>query len=467
MAKFKIALPIQTYQVKNKSVSDQRLLNMYVEQMPQDAKSSVSLYNTEGCEPLLTVSDDPIYGIHYMNPYLYVISGVNVYRVDSEMNSVNIGNIGATNGVVRMADNGTQILVVKPNGEGYIITEDSVSLINNENFPIASDVAFNSQYFIVTEKGTGRFHWSALLDGTQWAALAYATQESNPDNVVGLMEHRGDLWIFGDKTIEIWTPSGNPDLPFQRVGSGILNIGCESERTIAKDKNGIYWLGNDLQVHFASGYNDIRISTHDIERELSEDYAISDVLNSYAFSYTNNGHDFYVLTIPNNKTWVFDFTTKVWHERKTTGLNTWLPSSCANAFNKNIVGDATTGMLYSLNANYFYDKTNLYIEREVCFPPVFLQDSRMVFDKLYLDAEVAPTRNLYIQPKIMLDWSDDGGNLWSSEHWKGVGITGQYNKRVIWRCLGQARQRIYRMRSTDPVRLSLSGLYVEGDERYA
>lgn len=467
MAGFKIALPIQTYQVKNKSVSDQKLLNMYVEKMPVDSKSQLSLYSTEGCKPLLDVSDDPIYGIYYMNPYLYVISGVNVYKVASDMSKTNIGNVGATNGVVRMADNGTQILVVKPNGDAYIITENSVSKIDDEDFPVVSDVAFNSQYFIVTEKDTGKFYWSALLDGTSWSALAYATQESNPDNVVGLMENKGDLWIFGDKTIEIWSPTGNPDLPFQRIGSGILNIGCESAKTISKDRNGIYWLGNDLQVHFANGYNEQRISTHDIERELAEDYDINDVLESYAFTYTHNGHDFYVLTIPNHKTWVFDMTTQVWHERKTTGLNTWLPSGCANAFNLNIVGGSDNGMLYSLDGNYFFDKENLYIEREVKFPPVFLQDNRMVFDKLYADIEVAPIKNSYGQARIMLNWSDDGGNLWSNEHWQSMGKIGEYRKRIIWRCLGQSRQRIYKMRITDPVQVSISGLYVEGDERYA
>lgn len=468
MANFKIALPIQTYQTRNKDVSDQRLLNMYVEKMPENAKESVSLYNTPGCKPYFSdISNNPIYGVHYMNPYLYIVSGVSVYRLDVSGNVVNLGNIGATNDVVRIADNGSQILVVKPNGEGYIITENSVAKITDEDFPVASDVAFNSQYFIVTEKGSGRFYWSALLDGTSWSALAYATQESNPDNVVGLLENRGDLWIFGDETTEIWSPSENPDLPFQRIGSGLLNIGCKAVKTIAKDKNGIYWLGNDLQVHFAKGYNEQRISTHDIERELREEYSIGNVINAYAFCYSELGHDFYCLTVPNSKTWVFDMTTGVWHERKTTGLNTWLPSCLANAFNVNIVGDSSSGNLYVLDSNYYYDQANTYIEREIIFPPVVMEDNRLVMDKLYADVETAPSDNLLSNPQIMLNWSDDGGNNWSSEHWRSFGLTGRYKTRVIWRALGQTRQRIYKMRITDAVKVAISGVYCEGEERYA
>lgn len=467
MGKFKITLPVQTYQVRNKSVSDQRLLNMYVEQMPEEAKNSVSIYNTEGCKPLLHIADTPIYGLHYMHPYLYVLSGVMVYRVNSSMQVTEVGNIGAMNGVVRMADNGTQILAVKPNGDGYIITENSVTLISDEDFPSASDVAFNSQYFVVTKKNSGRFYWSALLDGTAWTALGYATQESNPDNVVGIIENKGDLWIFGDETTEIWTPTGNPDLPWQRIGSGVINLGCKAGRTICKDKNGIYWLGNDLQIHFSGGYNPIRISTHDIERELLEEYSIDNVLNAYAFTYSANGHDFYVLTVPNSKTWVFDMTTQVWHERKTTGLKVWLPFSFANAFNKNIVGDSTTGDIYELDNNYYVDGANTYLEREMIFPPIFLQDGRMIFDKLYLDIETAPTNDGRQNPQIMLSWSDDGGKTWSSEHWKSFGKTGEYKKRVIWRNLGQARQRIYKIRVTDSVKVWISGLYGEGVECYA
>lgn len=466
MAKFKIALPVQTYQTRNKDVSDQRLLNMYAEQMPENAKESVSLYNTPGLRPFLEVADAPIWGLHYMHPYLYAFCGNEVYRINETGDIVNIGNIGTIKGVVRSADNGTQILAVKPDGTGYIITENGVQYIADANFPVASDVTFNSQYFVVTQKETGRFYWSSLLDGTTWSALGYATQESNPDNVVGIMENRGDLWIFGDETTEIWSPSGNANLPFQRIGSGILNIGCKAKNSIAKDKNGIYWLGNDLQVHFAQGYASSRISTHDMEREFLEEYDFDDVEKAYAFTYTAGGHDFYVLTVPNAKTWVFDMATKVWHERKSANSPIWSAFCLANAFNKNIVGNATDGKLYVLDSRYFADGDE-YIEREIIFPPVFADDNRLVMDKLYLDIRTAPSDNLSKNPQIMLMWSDDGGNIWSSEHWKELSKTGNYRARVIWRCLGQTRQRIYKMRITDAVKVEISGLYCEGEERYA
>jgi len=470
MSSFKMPLTIQTYQSRDKSVSSQRLLNMYVEQMPADSKTSAVLFNTEGCKPYINITNSPIYGLHYMYPNLYSISGIDVYKLDEDGTVTNIGNIGATNGIVRSADNGSQILTVKPNGEGYITTDSAVTKIEDENFPVASDVAFIAQYFVVSQMNSGRFYWSKLLDGTVWSALGFATQESNPDNLVGLAEYRGDLWLFGDKTTEIWQVTGDPDLPFQRVGSGVLNIGCKAKRTIQKDKNSLYWLGNDLQVHMAQGYGEQRISTHDMEREFEEVFTNENMTNAYSFTYSKNGHDFYVITVPNSKTYVFDTTTKVWHEKKTSDIETWLPSCIASAFSMDIVGDSATGRLYTLDTNYFKDRDNDYIEREIIFPTVFQNYERIIYDTLYADIETGMTRIIQGQgsnPQVMLCWSDDGGITFKSERWRSFGKIGSYKKIVEWRQLGQSKQRIFKIRMTEPVKFSLSSLYVEGAQCYA
>jgi hypothetical protein len=54
-------------------------------------------------------------------------------------------------------------------------------------------------------------------------------------------------------------------------------------------------------------------------------------------------------------------------------------------------------------------------------------------------------------PQVMLRWSDDGGHTWSNEHWVSAGELGDYTKRVVWRRLGRARDRIFELTVTDPV----------------
>jgi len=55
-------------------------------------------------------------------------------------------------------------------------------------------------------------------------------------------------------------------------------------------------------------------------------------------------------------------------------------------------------------------------------------------------------------PQAMLRWSNDGGSTWSREYWVTIGQIGKYKNRAIWRRLGMARDRVYEVVITDPVK---------------
>ena len=55
-------------------------------------------------------------------------------------------------------------------------------------------------------------------------------------------------------------------------------------------------------------------------------------------------------------------------------------------------------------------------------------------------------------PQAMLRWSDDGGSTWSKEHWTTIGALGKYQNRAIWRRLGTARDRVFEVVVSDPVK---------------
>ena len=63
-------------------------------------------------------------------------------------------------------------------------------------------------------------------------------------------------------------------------------------------------------------------------------------------------------------------------------------------------------------------------------------------------------------PQVMLRWSDDGGHTWSNEHWRSMGLVGQWGRRVIWRRLGMTlklRDRVYEVSGTDPIKIAIMG----------
>ncbi len=58
-------------------------------------------------------------------------------------------------------------------------------------------------------------------------------------------------------------------------------------------------------------------------------------------------------------------------------------------------------------------------------------------------------------PKVILRWSDDGGNTWSSDYMMALGKAGKYLTRAIWNRLGRSRDRVFEVEIDDatPVRL--------------
>jgi hypothetical protein len=77
-------------------------------------------------------------------------------------------------------------------------------------------------------------------------------------------------------------------------------------------------------------------------------------------------------------------------------------------------------------------------------------DDLVTEDGITIEASVLTTQGA--DPQVMLRWSNDGGSTWSSEHWTSIGRMGNYKNRAIWRRLGQARDRIFEVSITDPVK---------------
>jgi hypothetical protein len=74
--------------------------------------------------------------------------------------------------------------------------------------------------------------------------------------------------------------------------------------------------------------------------------------------------------------------------------------------------------------------------------------------------EVGTPTATAINPQVMLRWSDDGGHTYSNEHWRSVGMAGEWGRRVIWRRLGMTlklRDRVYEVSGTDPVKIAIMG----------
>jgi hypothetical protein len=86
---------------------------------------------------------------------------------------------------------------------------------------------------------------------------------------------------------------------------------------------------------------------------------------------------------------------------------------------------------------------------------------RVSHAQFQIDLEVGVGNADAPAPQIMVRWSDDAGHTYGNEHWVEIGAVGQYGQRAVIRRLGQARDRVYEVSGTDPVKIALMGAYLD------
>jgi hypothetical protein len=96
-------------------------------------------------------------------------------------------------------------------------------------------------------------------------------------------------------------------------------------------------------------------------------------------------------------------------------------------------------------------------------PHLSAEEVQLFYAKFQLDMEtgVGLTTGQGSNPKVMLQWSTDHGHTWSNEHWIEAGKEGAYRWRAIWRRLGRARDMVFRVVMSDPVKVSWIDAYVD------
>jgi len=493
------------YVARSVNAADSRMINLFPEVLPEDAggKTSAFLQRAPGLRSLATIGTGPIRGLHSYGDYMYVVSGNSLYQVNASYTAVLLGTV-ANDGPVSMADNGVQLFVAC-NGPSYIFnnTTNAFGQITDPDFTGATTVSYLDGYFVYIEPNSQLVWTTAILDGTSIDPLDFASAEGSPDNLVSSIVDNSEAWLFGTNTIEVWYNAGNAGFPLQRIQGAFMEIGCAAAFSVAKLDSTVFWLGADTRgkgiIYRAKGYRGVRVSTHAVEWQIQQYANISDAT---AYTYQQDGHAFYVLSFPSaNATWVYDVSTGAWHERAgfANGGFTRQRAVCQTFFNNAVtLGDYQSGEIYAYDLTLFADggRTQKWLRSWRALPTGTNNLRRTAQHSLQLDCESGvgldggtPAVTMYVSsisstaasgdaiggeseettdeiivqgtnPQVMLRWSDDGGHTWSNEHWKSMGMIGEYGKRVLWRRLGMTqkiRDRVYEISGTDPVPVYIMG----------
>lgn len=470
-------------------VNPVRIVNLVPQPEGEGSKSPVVLYSVAGTQTFSDLEqagagEDDVCRCIYTasNGTLFVVYGAKLYSVSAGGTAVVRYTLSGGTGQVWMADNGTWLVL----SDGTLLLRIRLSNFEafscNVDFSNPQKVRFFRQRFYVNNldpsaEKRNRLYYSELgASGPEtWEALSFVTAEASADEITTFEVTAGEVWVFGPRSFEVYLPNADPDQPLLPVQGTQTGIGCTASGSAATIGGRVFWLGSSEaglnQVYTANGYNPEKISTMSVEWLLQE---LGNGGNSDAvsFAYSQSGHTYYVLSlVTGNRTFVFDLTTGLWHERSTRNpingaADRWSVIFASTAYDRVFVGSDRDPKVLELSYKDYSEHDGREIVR-LYQCPVISSNLKDLFHKSLVvdfDAGQALQTGQGSDPKMMMQFSDDGGHSWSSEMTASTGKIGQYRRRVEFRRLGRSRERVYRISVSDPIPVTIIGANLEAVE---
>ena len=361
---------------------------------------------------------------------------------------------------------------VLPTTDGAFSGADVVDIVDN--------------YFVYNRPGTQQWGSSNILSPIS-SALAFSSKDGAPDNLVSMIVDHREVYLLGETSSEVWVDSGLFPFAFQRIPGTSTQHGIAAKFSVARLGNSFAYLSKNIrgdgQIMMMNGYIPTRISNHAVENSIEG----AEIGDARAWTYLIEGHEVYVISFPTlDLTWAYDIASGMWHKWLWVDSNNIFHrhrGNCHSHFaNMSLVGDWENGQIYMLDPNVYTDNGG-EIRRVRRAPHLVSDFQRQFFSELQIlfqpgvglsgkiIGSTSPTNGVAgvgvagfaiagqadiatqgADPQAMLRWSNDGGSTWSNEHWVSIGVQGRYKNRAIWRRLGQARDRVYEVVVTDPIK---------------
>lgn len=384
-----IPFATQAYEHDSLPISAQRVINAYPESEPPDAKTPVAVLMSPGIGDFVNLGQGPIRGFVNLKNVLYAVAGQNLFRVNANKTTLNVGGAVTGTSLVSMASNGEQIGIVNGvNGYTYSVA-DGFDLITDVNFHSANTIEFFDQMFLLDWIGTDRFFGSDLLDGQVYPQNFFGSAEWKPDDMVAVKSDKMRVVLFGKESIELWQNSGAANFPFVRIEGAGITRGVVGSQAITYEDNTLFFLGEDLIFYRLQGASPVRVSNHAVEQAWRK-YIRTDDVQCLAFTF--EGHKFIVVTFPSvPHTWVLDLATNKWHERESfdqnnNSLGRWRINCAINIYGQYLVGDAFSGRIGLLSRDLFTEWGNP-MKAQFVAPPIHGQGRKLFQRSLWIDME--------------------------------------------------------------------------------
>ena len=424
--------------------------NLYMD----ERGGKLGLFDFPGCKAFGTGSGT-FRGQHVMANALYKLAGGNLYKVSAGGGYALLGAVSGYD-VAVFADDGSTLFFTADNSlwqfNGATVSRVSQSVVLNPH-----SVAYINRQFILAGDN-GIFATSDVADGTTYNALNFAEAESSPDELLRSYIFNQLVYQLGEKTTELWYNSGTGNPPFARQDTALVNVGIASRTAVTNSDQFLYWLGDDNKVHQVVGASKRSITGPDFGGGMAAAHVIeglSTTSDCIASHFVLEGQDFIHFHFPTDDVaLLFSETYGYWVKLS------WIGAAVASVYGKNIVADKSNGNSYELDLDTFTD--NGTVRERIRTLPSFTGEmighqGRILVDQLRINMQlgVGLTTGQGVDPKIMCQFSPDGGHTWQAEQQISIGALGDYVGPVDFWDFANGYDVRARIRVTDPVFVSM------------
>ena len=418
-----------SYKDGNSPISQQRTLNMYLEQT-KAGRTDVILNSWPGLKLWSSgASGEYDRGVYkrLFNGLAYKVSGSTLYSIDSSGTQTAIGAIGGGDQVT-MADNGSVLVIV---GGNTAYEYDGTTLTTRSHSFTPSTVDYLNNQFIYGATN-GRVYISTAGLTTVISGNSFSP-DSSPDDLIRPFVFDQFLLNFNERSIEPWENTGQGIPPMERMDGVIQEqTGIPGKDSVTSSSRAIYFLGSDNEPYQMVNFQSNKIGDAAVSRAIQE-YGDNQSCRVYHTSF--RAQDFIVWHFPVvGKTWLYSEQTEVWSELDhDVNSQRYLGNSTAQLFDKNLIGDYSSGNIYELDEDTYQNNGVPMVRERVARPLSGEQFNnprqRVQFSELTFSLETGVGNPNDPNPLLETSLSTDGVKF-GDEVWHEIRREGQYQQDI-------------------------------------
>lgn len=452
-----------TYLSRSVQFSTQATKNLYAEILPSGRNEGA--YMPWPGTVSFGTSTGKDRGQHVFQGVLYKVNGTTLHSIDSSGVFTSIGVIGGSGRCI-IDDDGDKMVIVT---NGLVFQYDGENLI-----PINSAILVNPQSVTILNKQAiydtgigGQFAVADVGDPTSIQPSNVAIAESNGDALLRCYSFGQRMYFMGSKTIEPWYNSGVGNPPFDRIDTGIIQVGLDAIHSVANTDRFMYFLSDDLNIYQLQANQAQVVSNSAIASEIQA-FAVTD--DAIGYTVTFNNQSFYILTFPTEgKTYAFSETLND-TVLLTSFDGRYIGDGYSFVYGKHLLADRRNGDLVEWDFDVFTD-LGLPIIRErttgvVSGESLGKPRARLLIRwfELLCQTGLGLADGQGSNPEVMIEASFDGGHSFAVQQFIKIGQAGEFNGRVRADMMASFYDAVFRVTFSDPAFFSIQGASVDVEE---